>query len=252
MLKNAPAESGVLLRIPLRASLGYPKNSHYGPVFKIKSKPSPSNLAYTAASLPLHTDIPCFQYQPGFQCLHCIEQSEGENAGISIYSDGLNAAENLKKLKPEFFDKLTQVNFKFKDVGTDDFGAFDIQCEKPIIGLDSFGNVETISFSEHQRSSFINAPQEDVVEVYRAYYALSKLIKNDVLEYKMSPGDIVCMNNKRVLHGRKSFDTTSTTRWLEGLYMDEDEVRSKYRTIRKKNNFYAEGLQSVPQVASKF
>ena len=109
-----------------------------------------------------------------------------------------------------------------------------MQCERPIIGLDSSGGLESISLNNHVRSSFINAPFEDMMDIYRAYYALTKHINEDVLEYKMSPGDIVCFNNKRVMHGRKSYDARTTTRWLEGMYMDADEVKSKYRTTREK------------------
>jgi len=29
------------------------------------SKPQPSNLAYTGSGLPLHTDLPFYEYQPG-------------------------------------------------------------------------------------------------------------------------------------------------------------------------------------------
>ena len=232
ILRNAPRESGVLNQLPQRASLGYLKKTHYGEVFTVKSKPQPNNLAYTAEALPLHVDLPFLDYQPDFQCLHCIEQSEGEGSGTSTLTDGFYAAEKLRHTDPLYFDTLTKVNFKFNDIGTDEFGEFDMQCERPIIGLDSFGGLESISLNNHVRSSFINAPYEGIMDIYKAYYALTKHINSEVMEYKMSPGDIVCFNNKRVMHGRRSFDARTTTRWLEGMYMDADEVRSKYRTTR--------------------
>ena len=68
----------------------------------------------------------------------------------------------------------------------------------------------------------------------KAYYALTRYINEGVMEYKMRAGDVVCFNNKRVLHGRRSFDAGRTTRWLEAVYMDADEVRSKYRTLRER------------------
>ena len=32
--------------------------------FVVESKPSPSNLAYTGSALPMHTDLPFYEYQP--------------------------------------------------------------------------------------------------------------------------------------------------------------------------------------------
>lgn len=69
-------------------------------------------------------------------------------------------------------------------------------------------------------------------ECYKAYYALVRTINDDVLKYQMSPGDVICFNNKRLLHGRAAFDATTTSRWLEGCYMDFDELKSKYRVVK--------------------
>ena len=58
---------------------------------------------------------------------------------------------------------------------------------------------------------------------------------NNVLEYRMEPGDCVLFDNWRVLHGRKAFDTGSGDRWLKGTYMDHQEFDSKVRvTLRQR------------------
>ena len=238
IITEAPAESGILYELVKRVSHKYMKKTHYGEIFTVKNKPSPNNLAYTAAHLPLHVDLPFFTYQPEIQHLHCIEQSEGVNSGMSLFTDGFRAAEEIRNTNPNSFDLLTEVKFKFNDVGRDIYGEYNLEHERPIIGLDSFGNVETISYNNHVRSSFINAPSKVIEDCYKAYYILTASLNNDILKYKMSPGDIVCFNNKRLLHGRTAFDPVSTTRWLEGCYMDWDEVRSIYRVIRERMESY--------------
>ena len=233
VIKEAPTESGILYELAGRVSYNYLKRTHYGEIFTVKNKPSPNNLAYTAGDLPLHVDLPFFSYQPEVQHLHCIEQSSGEHCGISLLADGFRAAEEVKNKNLSFFNILTKIMFKFNDVGTDIYGKYNFEFERPIIGLDSFGNVATISYNNQVRSSFINVPSEVVRDCYKAYYELTTSLNSDILHYKMSPGDILTFNNKRVLHGRTSFDPRMTSRWLEGCYMDWDEVCSKYRVVRE-------------------
>ena len=100
--------------------------------------------------------------------------------------------------------------------------------------LDNFGNVDGISHNNHVRSSFVNAPVDDVIKSYKAVYELTNLLyREDILfKYKMSPGDMLVFNNQRVVHGRTSYDVTTTDRWLEGCYFDWDSVLSTYRVVR--------------------
>ena len=47
------------------------------------------------------------------------------------------------------------------------------------------------------------------------------------------PGDMVCLHNYRVLHGRTGFTLSpgSPTRHLEGCYLDWDDVHSRRRLL---------------------
>ena len=51
--------------------LGFKRESNYGVMFEVKSKPDPNNLAYTSLALPLHTDLANQEFVPGNQFLHC-------------------------------------------------------------------------------------------------------------------------------------------------------------------------------------
>ena len=73
------------------------------------------------------------------------------------------------------------------------------------------------------------------MRLYKAYFTWTKAINEDEnnLRYKMEPGDILAFDNIRLLHGRNSFDPLSS-RYVEGIYIDWDEVYSTLRTLRRK------------------
>ena len=65
-------------------------------------------------------------------------QSEGEHSGVNQFSDAFNAAEEIRRKDPATFEILTNVKYRFKNVGADVNGEYDIQHERPIIGYVSF------------------------------------------------------------------------------------------------------------------
>ena len=48
-------------------------------------------------------------------------------------------------------------------------------------------------------------------------------------------GDLVLFDNRRMLHGRDSFDPQSGTRRLEGCYLDRDEILSRLRVLARRS-----------------
>ena len=97
-----------------------------------------------------------------------------------------------------------------------------------------FGKVESIAHNNPVRSSFINAPAEKIQHIYEAYYKLVNIMydKENLVTYKLKPGDIVAFNNQRVLHGRAAYKATSE-RDLSCCYFDWDDVYSAIRIYRK-------------------
>jgi gamma-butyrobetaine dioxygenase len=54
------------------------------------------------------------------------------------------------------------------------------------------------------------------------------------LRFIYKPGDLVIFDNRRLLHGRDAFDPgTGGRRWLQGCYLERDEIRSRLRMIRR-------------------
>ena len=66
--------------------------------------------------------------------LHCIRQSGGdETDGASLLVDAMKVVEDLKENSPEDYQLLTTTIFRFTDEGTDHYGEFNLQTEKPVI-----------------------------------------------------------------------------------------------------------------------
>eukprot|EP00111_Clytia_hemisphaerica_P019423 TCONS_00057317-protein len=236
IVRNAPLELSVLQKMADLMCLSIVRHTNYGPFFTVESKPSPSNLAYTGSALPMHTDLPFYDYQPGVQLLHCIRQSSGgESDGASLLVDGMKVVEDLKENSPEDYHLLTTTNFRFNDEGTDFYGEFDLRFERPIIELDKNGKFVHIAYNNPVRD-FINAPAENIQRIYEAYYKLSAMLrdKHYQFQYKMAPGDMLVFDNNRVLHGRMAFDATSSDRKLHGSFLDWDDIRSTWRVLHNR------------------
>jgi hypothetical protein len=64
-----------------------------------------------------------------------------------------------------------------------------------------------------------------------ALQALIRAIDDDYQEYPMRPGDVLFINNLRVVHGRKSFAARydGTDRWLKRLLIVRDLAKSRDR-----------------------
>ena len=54
----------------------------------------------------------------------------------------------------------------------------------------------------------------------------------------MNPGDIIALNNERVLHARGAYSSRDfdNSRLLEGTYFDWDPIYSKIRVLARKMN----------------
>jgi gamma-butyrobetaine dioxygenase len=93
--------------------------------------------------------------------------------------------------------------------------------------------ISRINFSDHHRDSVINGVDARTVKAY--YHACKHFdallnAEVNVVWNKSSPGDILCFDNRRVLHGRSGFELNhGETRRLIGTYLRWDEIRSMAR-----------------------
>ena len=74
-------------------------------------------------------------------------------------------------------------------------------------------------------------------ETKKLYTALERFVslmyeKKYLVKHHLKAGDIICFNNRRVLHGRTPYNPSSTNRWLEGTYFSWDDFCAKIRPLK--------------------
>ena len=75
---------------------------------------------------------------------------------------------------------------------------------------------------------------EDVSRSYDALRLFHRMADQPEFElkFRLTAGDIMCFDNRRVLHGRDAF-TGSGKRHLQGVYIDRDEIMSRARALNR-------------------
>ena len=226
-IAEAPARPGVL--DALIGRIAFVRETNFGTLFDVEAVVGSISNAYTALELPLHADLPTREYQPGYQFLHCIANDAA--GGGSVYGDGFFMAERLRAEDPDAFALLsaTPIQFRYHDDGCD------YACDKPLIVLDDAGEVAEIRFNTSLMTGF-DVPAREMGAAYAAYrkfVALTRARETQV-EVMMRAGEIACMDNRRVLHGRRAFAPGTGRRLLQGAYLEREEVASRVRTLRRR------------------
>jgi len=227
IISNVPTKDNFIVNFA--NSIGSIRRTNFGEYFNVKSKPNPNDLAYTPLPLSPHTDNPYRKPVPNIQLLHCIENEV--KGGFSTLVDGFSVAENLKKEFPEFFKILTEVKVKFrfadKNVVLENYGE--------LIELDQNKRVKQVRFST--RLDFVPALEKDRLDLYyKARNKISEIYNSDkfLIKFKLNPGDLLMMDNYRLLHGRTEFNPNEGNRFLQGCYIDYDSSEGKLRHLLRK------------------
>merc|ERR1712181_148516 len=185
-----------------QARVAFERLTHYGPGYTVEVRPDPSNISHTAHRIFFHTDLTYYDHMPGTIFLHCIEQHDGEG-GETMLVDGFHAAEILRKNHPEMYQLLSNTMASFRDIGTD-FIKFDSISQQPFFVHNGRGELIRLNWSHFARDSHLDAPIEQVEELYRAMRKFDDLMNSEEnhIRLKMKPGDMVTVKNTRIMHGR--------------------------------------------------
>ena len=228
IVKNAPIKNKSAFKILNRIS--HIRETFFKTPFEVLNIPKPNNAAYTSAGLFNHTDLPYFEYAPGYQFLHClINEAKGGNSSVV---DGYAVADYIKKNNPDIFNQLISTSIKFKD---NDYTQNKIRIiHSPVITLDKNKDYSDIRFNISAVGAF-DIHHNKMKKYYSSYRKFSSLIheKKFTVKFSLQAGDILCFDNRRVLHGRTSFDPNSGQRHLQGYYMDRDEILGRLNFLNK-------------------
>jgi gamma-butyrobetaine dioxygenase len=208
--------------------IGFKRESNYGVMFEVQSKPDPNNLAYTSLALPLHTDLSNQEFVPGNQFLHCYRNEA--TGGGSVFADAMAIVEDFKLECPKHFQTLVELSVPWHFLDEKD----DVRFHRPVIGLDRNGNFNTLTFNAHL-ADIPDFSAELLHSFYAAYRELMSRIRSASynIEYVLKNGEMVIFDNQRALHGRASFDPSSGKRHLRGYYIEHNEINSRIRMLDK-------------------
>ena len=227
IIKDIPTHDNFIVKFA--NSIGSVRRTNFGEYFNVRSKPDPNDLAYTSLALAPHTDNPYRKPVPCIQLLHCIESEV--TGGFSTLVDGYTVTEDLKKEYFDFYKILSEIKVRFrftdKEVVLEDWSE--------LIKLDENKDFKQVRFSP--RLDYVPILEKDKLDLYyKARKKLSEMYNSDKyrIEFKLSPKDLIMMDNHRLLHGRTAYETKEGNRFLQGCYIDYDSTEGKLRHLKRK------------------
>ncbi|KAK4302875.1 hypothetical protein Pmani_025071 [Petrolisthes manimaculis] len=139
---------------------------------------------------------------------------------------------------------------EYCDRGNDEGNEFCVVARRPLIELNCRGEVETVNQHPMSRSSYLDVgcgghvslvPRHHTFHAFLRTHATHSIISWRMVQNATNPtltlfpaGDILVMDNKRLLHGRSAFTPVAGggVRHLEGGYWAWADVCSKRRVLQ--------------------
>jgi gamma-butyrobetaine dioxygenase len=212
--------------------IGQVRPTFFGDYFDVRTHIKPTNTAYTASALELHTDTPAEEHAPGVQFLHC--RANSVEGGQSLYSDGVAVANDFRERDPEGFRLLSEIAIPFYC----EHDTYDMRSRQTVIELDARGDVSGLTISQHMADIF-DLDQKVLDDYYPAFCRFGRMLQEDryMMRFLMKAGECMVFDNHRIVHGRAAYSADSGYRYLRGCYVDRGEMQSTYRALVSKGRF---------------
>jgi gamma-butyrobetaine dioxygenase len=216
----------------LVGKVGHLRPTFFGEYFDVRTHIEPSNLAYTANALELHTDTPAEEMAPGIQFLHC--RANSVVGGDNLFLDGVAVAEDFRQEAPEEFRILSETWVPFYC----EHDSYDMRARQRVIELDEKGAVSGVTISQHMADVF-DLPQHELDAFYPAFIRFGRKLADTkyMMRFNIKAGECIVFDNHRIVHGRDAYTATSGDRYLRGCYADRGELRSSYRILAGEGRF---------------
>lgn len=232
LVRNLPHQPGTVESIA--AHLGPVRNTHFGSLFDIRSRPldqqgTGANIGATASNaIAPHADEGWRHGPPGISLMHCLRADPG-GGGVSVFVDGVAAAETLRSSDPEAYRFLSTVPLSF---AAERNPQERFRARARVIATDCEGVVRGIRINDRT----LARPDLDIDNIEPAYRALRSfyeiiLAPENNFEHLLQPGEMALFDNHRVLHARRSFDASAGERWIQQLSVDREEFQNRFRQL---------------------
>lgn len=211
----------------------------YGSVYDVRVEVDPINIAYADGPLPFHMDLVYYEAPPGLQFIHCIKFDETIKGGESLLVDSFDVANRFRKDHPAHFNTLVNTPVRFQKMHVKDGKSEVMIHNRPHIKLNHRGEIMSTTWSPANEGPIPNLTEEQLSDYYQAYLEYHKAIVQspNEIEHKLEPGEILCFNNRRMMHGRKCFKNSTGSRHFQGCYVNIDEFKSVLRSKLIENEF---------------
>ncbi|KAJ5233107.1 hypothetical protein N7468_006063 [Penicillium chermesinum] len=198
-VKDIPDSREMVEKIATR--MGPVRDSFYGKTWDVRTVPEAKNVAYTSQFLGFHMDLMYMNEPPGYQLLHCLENSC--DGGESLFTDTFFAARRFKDT-PELYQALLDLKLSYE---------YDHDNHK---------------YYQTRPGPLPTNPGKKWGLRMKALKQFEEFMAEEtaMFELKLNPGECVIFNNRRIAHARRQFNTATGSRWLAGAYVDTDAVRS--------------------------
>ena len=226
VMQNTPTDRDSLKALARR--FGYLRETNFGEIFNVETKPNPSDIAYTNAALAAHTDNPYRDPVPGVQFLHCLRNEV--SGGLSTLVDGIAIAKKLYDESPDQAKTLEEVIVRFRYEGPSAI----LEHHGPLIERDHEGIIRHIRLSS--RLDYVPALNYETLSLFYAGRSRLHEMSNSnefQISFPFQPGTLLMMDNYRLLHGRTAFNGKQGHRHLQGCYIDQDGPSSLYRMLAR-------------------
>ncbi|KAJ3393925.1 hypothetical protein HDU92_007405 [Lobulomyces angularis] len=205
------------------------RETFYGKSWDVKIVPEAKNIAYTNLDLGLHMDLLYFEAPPGLQYLHSLKNSV--KGGTSIFLDSFKAVEYLKQISPESYEilKSEYITFHYEN------DNHNYHYQKKIIDTSNPNEYLQVNYSPPFQGQIIFENNNKIEKFYKSLFEFEQILKMPgmIFKYRLNPGDLVIFHNRRVFHGRTSFDAVGGERHFKGTYTDWDD----FKDLERRSNF---------------
>jgi gamma-butyrobetaine dioxygenase len=128
----------------------------------------------------------------------------------------------LRARDPEAFRLLTEYDIAFRLWSK----RADTLMTCPPIILDKTGNLAILRYANWTVQPLRTVPFDLVPKWYDAWRTLAERVNapENTVSYRCQPGELLLINNHRVLHGRDAFDDSQGVRHFQQVYMELDDL----------------------------
>ncbi|OWZ61083.1 trimethyllysine dioxygenase [Cryptococcus neoformans] len=209
------------------------RHTHYGGFWSFTADLAHGDLAYSAQSLPAHTDTTYFTDPAGLQIFHLLSHPSPGQGGKTLLVDGFHAASQLSAVDPASYSVLSRLPIPAHASGTKGT-LLRPQISFPVLRHDECGRLAQVRWNNEDRGIIGHGwSATEVRHWYQAAQRFESLVKSEQAEYwvQLNPGTMLIIDNWRVMHGRSEFTGSRT---MCGAYIGADDWHSRRAVLTER------------------